>query len=264
MLFAPGHSKDLGMSYENSKAHCQSLNGNHPWVSSAMEVTILQRRVKEGQYDVARAKQYTHERTKERLTKMCASPTPSPTESPQPSHPLPEVARDQGMTHCADQYFIQETLWNMNLQDPPLNPDTPVCEGHPGTPESGQYDSPDLDDQEEDLTSQTDFDSEEEYTYMTGCSRRSLPTKHNRRRNFAMHGERVLTKCNFRLGSSAQGRKLAFSLFRETDRDDSISYCNWRAENEAALSKGYEPECIKTAMFESVEGMAKDHAANID
>ena len=37
-----------------------------------------------GQYDVARAKQYTHERTKERLAKMHALPTPSPTESPQP------------------------------------------------------------------------------------------------------------------------------------------------------------------------------------
>ena len=48
MLFALGHSKDLGMSYEDSKAHCQSLNGIHPWVGSAVEVTALQRMVKEG------------------------------------------------------------------------------------------------------------------------------------------------------------------------------------------------------------------------
>ena len=53
-------------------------------------------------------------------------------------------------------------------------------------------------------------------------------------------------------------------MFRETDRDDSISYRDWRAEIEAALAKGYEPECIKIAVFEAVEGMAKDHAANID
>ena len=72
MLFAPGCSKDLGMSYENSKAHCQSLNSIHPWVGSAMEVTTLQRMVKDGRYDMARAKQYTHERTKERLAKMHA------------------------------------------------------------------------------------------------------------------------------------------------------------------------------------------------
>ena len=41
-------------------------------------------------------------------------------------------------------------------------------------------------------------------------------------------------------------------------------YHDWHAKIEAALAKGYEPECIKTAMFESMEGMANDHAANID
>ena len=83
MLFAPGRSKELGMSYKDSRTHCQQLNSIHPWVGSAVEVTALQRMVKEGWYNVARAKQYTHERTKERLAKICASPTPSPMESPQ-------------------------------------------------------------------------------------------------------------------------------------------------------------------------------------
>ena len=84
MLFAPGRSKELGMSYQDSRVHCEQLNGIHPWVGSALEVTALQRMAKEGRYNVARAKQYTHERTKERLAKMRALPTPSPTESPQP------------------------------------------------------------------------------------------------------------------------------------------------------------------------------------
>ena len=152
------------MSYEDSRAHCQQLNGIHPWVGSAVEVTALQRTVKEGWYDVARAKQYMHERTNERLAKMHALPTPSPTESPQPWHSLPELTRGWGMTWWADWYFIQETLWNMNLQDAPLCPGTPTWESHPATPELGQYDSPDMDNPEEDLTSQAHFDSEEEYT----------------------------------------------------------------------------------------------------
>ena len=126
--------------------------------------------MKEGQYDVARAKQYTHERTKERLAKTCASPTPSPMVSPQPQHTLPEPARGRGMTQWADRYFIQETLHNMNLQDGPSHPGTPLRESCPATPEAGQYDSPDMDDPEEDLTSQTNFNSEDEYTDATGCS----------------------------------------------------------------------------------------------
>ena len=40
----------------------------------------------------------------------------------------------------------------------------------PATPEAGQYNSPDMDDLEEDLTSQADFDSDDEYTDATGHS----------------------------------------------------------------------------------------------
>ena len=129
---------------------------------------------------------------------MRASPTPSPMESPQPHRPLPEVARGWGMTCCADHYFIQETLRNMNLKDPPPCPGMPACQDRPVTPEAGQYNSPNLDDQEEeDLTSQANFDSEVEYTDATGCSGRSLPTECNCRRNRAMRRERVRAKCNF-------------------------------------------------------------------
>ena len=264
MLFAPGRSKELGMSYEDSRTHCQQLNSIHPWVGSAVEVTALQRTVKEGRYDVARAKQYMHERTKERLSKMRASPTPSPMGSPQAQHTLPEPARACRMTQPADWYFIQETLHNMNLQDGPSHPGTPLRESHPTTPEAGQYDSPDMDDPEEDLTSQADFNSEEEYTDATGRSGRSLPAERNRRRNRAMHRERAHAKCKFHRGGLTRGQKLVFSLFRESDWDDSISYRDSRAEVEAALAKGYEPERVKIIMFEAMEGMAKDHAANID
>ena len=80
---------------------------------------------------------------------------------------------------------------------------------------------------EEDLTSQADFNSEEEYTNAMGHSGRSLPAEHNHRRNSAMHRERAHAKQNFHRGGLIRGRELAFSLFRETDRDDSISYHDW-------------------------------------
>ena len=166
---------------------------------------------------MARAKQYTRERTKERLAKMRALPTPSPMESPQARHTLPEPARGHGMTRRADRYFIQETLCNMNLQDGLPHPGTPMRESCPATPEASQYDSPDVDDPEEDLTSQADFDSEDEYTDATCRSGQSLPAEHNHRRNHAMCRERVRAKCNFHRGGSVRGWKLVFSLFRESD-----------------------------------------------
>ena len=60
------------------------------------------------------------------------------------------------MTRRADQYFIQETLHNINLQDALPHPGTPMWESRPASPEAGQYN------QEEDLTSQANFDSEDE------------------------------------------------------------------------------------------------------
>ena len=58
----------------------------------------------------------------------------------------------------------------MELQDQLLCPGTPVHEGRDTTPEPGQYDCPDPDNQDEDLTSQLDPDSEAEYTDTTGRS----------------------------------------------------------------------------------------------
>ena len=65
----------------------------------------------------------------------------------------------------------------MNLQDGLPHPGTPMRESCPTSPEAGQYDSPDMDNPEEDPTSQADFDSEDEYTDATGRSGRSLPAK---------------------------------------------------------------------------------------
>ena len=53
-------------------------------------------------------------------------------------------------------------------------------------------------------------------------------------------------------------------MFWGNDRDDSISYRDWRAEIESAMAKGYLPEWIKLAMFEALEDMPKQHAYAID
>ena len=88
----------------------------------------------------------------------------------------------------------------MNLQDRLPRPGTPLRESHPATPEAGQYNSSDVDDPEEDqedLTSQADLDSEDEYTDTTGHSGRSLPAERNRRRNRSMQREKARAKRNF-------------------------------------------------------------------
>ena len=133
-------------------------------------------------------------------------------------------------------------------------------------PDAGQYDSADQeqDMEEDDLTAELDFDSEDYDTEATGNPERSIMAERRRRRNRAMRRERARAKRGFKRGGTHRRGNLMFSMFRGNDRDDCISYRDWRAEVESALAKGYSQERVKLAMFESLEDMPKQHAYAID
>ena len=61
-----------------------------------------------------------------------------------------------------------------------------------------------------------------------------------------------------------KNRRLSFPLFRETTKEDAISYQDWRSEIEDALEHGHDAAKVKEAMFASLEGMARDNAKMID
>ena len=101
VIFTPGHSNGLGMSFDDSIKYCHTLSGLHMWVGTAIQVTALQHTVKEGRHDINRAKEFTHERTKQRLAQLhAATPTtPLPVGSPQhPMHLAMESPCGCGMT----------------------------------------------------------------------------------------------------------------------------------------------------------------------
>ena len=131
-------------------------------------------------------------------------------------------------------------------------------------PEAGQYDSADQDPEEDDLAAELDFDSEEYDTEATGNFGRSTMAERRQRRNRAMQKERARAKRGFKRGGSSRRGNLVFSIFRGNDRDDCISYRDWRAEVESAMAKGYSLERVKLAMFKALEDMPKQHAYAID
>ena len=53
-------------------------------------------------------------------------------------------------------------------------------------------------------------------------------------------------------------------MFRETTKEDAISYRDWCSEIEDALEHGHDAAKVKEAMFVSLEGMARDNAKMID
>ena len=76
-----------------------------------------------------------------------------------------------------------------------------------------------------------------------------------------MHRERTRARREFR---RPKNRHLSFPLFRETTKEDAISYQDWRSEIEDALEHGHNAAKVKEAMFASLEGMARDNAKMID
>ena len=53
-------------------------------------------------------------------------------------------------------------------------------------------------------------------------------------------------------------------MFRETTKEDTICYQDWRSEVEDTLEQGHSAAKVKEAMFTSLEGMARDNAKMIN
>ena len=73
-----------------------------------------------------------------------------------------------------------------------------------------------------------------------------------------------VTEHDGNFAGTLKNRRLSFPLFRETTKEDAISYRDWHSKIEDALEQGHDPTKVKEAMFASLEGMAKDNAKMID
>ena len=76
-----------------------------------------------------------------------------------------------------------------------------------------------------------------------------------------MHRECTQARREFR---RPKNRRLSFPLFRETTKEDAISYRDWCSEIEDTLEHGHNAAKVKEVMFASLEGMARDNAKMID
>ena len=100
-----------------------------------------------------------------------------------------------------------------------------------------------------------------EETDASGRPARSPSAEWHCRRNHTMCRERSRARREFQ---RPKNRHLSFPSFRETTKEDAISYWDWRSEIEDALEHGHNATKVKEAMFASLEGMARDNAKMID
>ena len=100
-----------------------------------------------------------------------------------------------------------------------------------------------------------------EETDATGCPAHTSSADRCCQRNCTLRREHNHARQEFR---RPKNRQLSFPLFRESTKEDAISYWDWHSKIEDALEQGHNPTKVKEVMFASLEGMAKDNAKMIN
>ena len=252
------------MSWDESLHYTHQSTGVHPWTGYMIEVVAHQRTLKEARHEMQVAREFTHERTKQRITHLNALAM-APAIRARPATPQMSP-RGRGMTRWADRYFVQQQLKEMNLEECAFAQHPTLLGTQPDSPKREQYDSAreDAEEEEGEVTSALDAELDASTGEEMDASRhpaRMPSAERRRRRNRALCRECTWARREFR---RPKNRCLSFPLFRETTKEDAISYQDWRSEIEDALEKGHNAAKVKEAMFASLEGMARDNAKIID
>ena len=69
---------------------------------------------------------------------------------------------------------------------------------------------------------------------------------------------------NARKQQDKKSGKVVLSLFRESGKEGTLKYDDWRAEVDEYLRKGYSNEQVKSAMFSSLEGQPRKNFQDCD
>ena len=238
--------------------------GIQPWTGYMIDMVALQWTLKEAHHDMQVAREFTHERTKQRIAHLNSLAVALAVKA-QPATPQ-RSPRGQGMTRWADQFFVQQQFKEMNFNEPAFVQHPALLGARPETPEYEQFDSAweDAKEDEGNATSVLDAELNVSMGKEMDASGRPHHTPSADRccwRNHALQRECNWARQEFQ---RPQNQRLSFPLFRETTKEDAISYQDWCSEIEDALEQGPSAAKVKEAMFASLEGIARDNAKMID
>ena len=72
LIFCGNHAQGQGMSWDESLQYGHQLTGIHPWTGYMIDVVAYQQTLKEARHKMQVAREFTHERTKQRITHLNA------------------------------------------------------------------------------------------------------------------------------------------------------------------------------------------------
>ena len=72
LIFCGNRTQGQGMSWDESLCYAHQLTGIHPWTGYMIEVTAHQQTLKEVRHEMQVVREFTHERTKQRIVHLNA------------------------------------------------------------------------------------------------------------------------------------------------------------------------------------------------
>ena len=72
LIFCGNHTQGQGMSWDESLHYAHQLMDIHPWTGYMIEVTAHQQTLKEARHEMQVVREFTHERTKQRIAHLNA------------------------------------------------------------------------------------------------------------------------------------------------------------------------------------------------
>ena len=191
LIFCGNHAQGQGMSWDESLQYTHQLTGIHPWTDYMIEVVAYQQTLKEARHEMQVVREFTHERTKQRITHLNAL-TMAPAAKARSAMPQGSP-RGRGMTRRADRYFVQQQLGDMNLKESAFTQRPTLLGAQPESPGHEQFDSA-REDVEEDGEAASALDAElnastGEETDASGCPAQSPSAERRCRRNHTMRRE---------------------------------------------------------------------------
>ena len=223
-----------------------------------MEVTVIagQHTMRQSRIDLANTRDYRRAQILRRLT---AVENRAKSLALDTSRPVSPQGRGRGYTRRADRYYAQKAVGDPALE-PTLNAARPATleDYHSARePSELEYKSEGSEGTGTDSTgySSTATATSHHDTDGTQCSntknrdRRCQKQKHRDRREHR--------KTNARKQRDRRNGRVVLPLFRESTKEGTLTYTDWRLEVEEYIAKKYPGPKIKEAMFTSLEGKGK-------
>ena len=261
-----------GMSEAESMLFADLIAGSYLWAGVLADVFVTPQTTQQVRRDKANTQEYRHRITVESLAAAQARLQDLDLAA-QKRREMKEntVGRGRRMIHRADKYLAQQHGREPSRAPGP-GPALPVFPDRTTMPDDYhsarepsefEYNSKETDlkepkdDPEEDDASVTSDSTYKSSRHDTDRTRRTNILNRNHRHNQRKRKEhRDRHPTNSKREEDRHKGKVVLSLFRDSPKEDALTYTDWCREVEEYLQKGYDDNRVKDAMQSSVEGQA--------